>query len=873
MVKIYRHSLCYTVMRITTLLIGIQACFTAVLLAGTITDAQTINLDVQQASVKQVFVNIEKQANVTFVYNEKTIQGLDNISLKANNKPLAEVLKSISEQVPLLFKQAGAVIGVSKLDLKSQPKELIPGQRNSLDSFPPPLKISGKITNENGEPLAGVSVRLSQDKATVSDINGVFSIMVPNEKSQLIFSYVGYKTQGIIVGTQETLIIVMSLDLSNLDEVQIIAYGTTTQRLNTGNTSKVTAETIEQQPVSNPLEALEGQVAGLDIVQKNGMAGGGVTVRIRGQNSIAAGNDPLYIIDGVPYFSETPSTSNLGAVLNGSSPLNFINPSDIESIEILKDADATAIYGSRGANGVILITTKRGKVGKTNLNVNLYGGVSDVTRMMDLLNTQQYLQMRHEAFKNDGKTPGASDYDINGTWDTTRYTNWEKLMIGNTGHTEDAQLSLSGGDTNTQFLLGGGYHKETSVFPGNLADQKGSVHFNVAHTSDNKKLKINFSGSYLSDQNNLIQSDLTSTALKLAPDSPAPYDANGNLNWAGGTFQNPLSVLLLTYQMSTANLISNGVLSYQVIKGLQIKTSLGFNSIQINEQTESPASSINPAFGVTTGSASFASTSVNSWIIEPQAVYEKTLGHGKLNTLIGTTFEQSITNGQRYNGSGYTNSNLLGTISGAATITSSTPNYIQYRYDAVFARINYDWDEKYIIDLTGRRDGSSRFGPGKQFANFGALGGAWIFSNEKTIKDVLPFLSYGKLRASYGITGNDQIADYGYINTYGSTTYPYGGTSGLVPTKLLNPDYSWEINKKFELGFELGFLKDHILLTASYYNNRSSNELVGYALPSITGFTSIQYNLPATVQNTGLEFDIKTNNVNSGVFKWTTSKE
>jgi len=329
--------------------------------------------------------------------------------------------------------------------------------------------------------------------------------------------------------------------------VQVIAYGTTTRRLSTGDVSTVRAADIEKQPVSNPLLALQGRIPGLQITQASGLAGSGVKVRIQGQNSIGFGSDPLYIVDGVPFASQLlPTINNIlgesGKVNNIPSgtgnPLSFINSSDIESIDILKDADATAIYGSRGANGVILITTKKGKAGQTKVDVNIQRGYGQVTRRLDLLNTQQYLQMRREAFTNDGlaiptttTVPASDNYDLT-FWDQNKSTDWQKVLIGGTARYTDIHGSVSGGNKNITALIGAAYKKETTVFPGDFADQKGSLHVMINNVSENQKFKISLSGNYLIDNNELPGRDLTSAALSLPPNAPSLYNSDGSLNWA-----------------------------------------------------------------------------------------------------------------------------------------------------------------------------------------------------------------------------------------------------------------------------------------------------------------------------------------------------
>ena len=385
---------------------------------------------------------------------------------------------------------------------------------------------------------------------------------------------------------------------------------------------------------------------------------------------------------------------------------------------------------------------------------------------------------------------------------------------------------------------------------------------------------MSFSGTYLSDRNKLPATDPTASALTLAPNAPPLYDAAGKLNWPGG-FSNPMRFLLRNFHISTDNLVGNAVLSYEFIKGLRLKSSVGYTKIQMNEKQLYPKASFNPASGITSGNSYFGSSSAITWIAEPQLEYEKNLGGGKLTVLAGMTFQEDKKQANLLNATGFLDDALIDNLSNATTITkvsvSSDDNYYrQYKYTAFFSRIHYNWKSKYIINLTGRRDGSSRFGPASQFANFGAIGAGWIFSNENWLSK-WPVLSFGKLRASYGTTGNDQIPDYGYMSTYTSTTYPYNGGVGLYPTRLFNADYQWEVNKKLEAALELGLWKDRLFLSVTWYRNRSSNQLVGFALPGITGFSSIQANSPATVENRGFEWEVSGSPLKSGNFDWSAS--
>ncbi|MBO9573655.1 MAG: TonB-dependent receptor plug domain-containing protein, partial [Chitinophagaceae bacterium] len=483
------------------------------------------------------------------------------------------------------------------------------------DALPPP--ITGIIRDAEGNPLPGVNIVVKGTKRGVTtDANGKFSIEMGMNQT-LVISSVGFNSREIRLDNfNAPLIVVLEKSVSELDEVVINkGYYTEKEKYTVGNVGKVTAKDIEKQPVNNPLLALQGRVPGLFIEQSTGLPGTGVTVLIQGQNSILYGNDPLYVIDGVPYISQLLQT-NLSGILglsgspssrtsNTGNPLSFINPADIESIEILKDADATAIYGSRAGNGAILITTKKGKAGQTRFGFNVQQGWGNMTRRMDMMNTPQYLEMRREGKKNDNAAIYPFDYDINGFWDTTQYTDWQKVLLGGTAQYSDVQVQTSGGSVTTNFLLGGGFHRETVVFPGDFADKKGSLTFNLNHLSLKEKFRLQLSGNYLVDHNQLPNIDFTAMAVgqALPPNAPSLYNSDGSLNWApnstGSTTWlitgNPVANLYKKYTSRANNLISNLVLSYKLLRGLELKSSFGYTNLQTNETTLTPLTSYDPS--------------------------------------------------------------------------------------------------------------------------------------------------------------------------------------------------------------------------------------------------------------------------------------
>ncbi|NRF41126.1 SusC/RagA family TonB-linked outer membrane protein [Pedobacter foliorum] len=737
--------------------------------------------------------------------------------------------------------------------------------------------ITGTIYTQDRKPLAGVTIKIMDtDISATTDQNGKFSLVSKTKKGTVIFSYTGYETQSMdyIMGREDKFKIFMRELRSQLQEVEINAgYYTVKERERTGSISRISSQTIEKQPVNNPLQALQGRVPGVAITQQTGLPGGGFSVQIRGRNSITSGNDPLYIVDGVSYPSTNISFNYGGNILgnNGANPLSLLNPYDIETIEVLKDADATAIYGSRGANGVILIKTKKNRTGDSRLNAVFSQGAAAVDRRAELLNTEQYLGMRREAFKNDGLTPTTRDFDVNGTWAADSYTNWQKELIGGAAPMTNAALNLSGSSGKISYLLGGNYYREGTVYPGSFGFNRGGMHSSLDIGSPESPFRASFSTNYSRTNSILPRNDLTQF-LALAPNAPDLYDASGNLNWANKTvYINPMALMLRTNKAATDNLIANLNLSYKLWRNLELKGSFGYTTQIREELNKIPLASFAPVNNATAASrvSYFANARNNTWQAEPQLNYSTKLGSGRLEALVGLTFQENRNEMKALEASGFSSDELMENILSAANVLPYQVTYSQYRYTAIFARLNYSLGGKYFMNLTGRRDGSSRFGQDRQFANFGAIGAAWIFSEETLFKENLRFLTFGKLRASYGITGNDQIPDYGYLQLWYSGN-SYQGKATVRPNtgRVGNPDFAWETNRKLEAAVQLGFWQDKINLEVSWYRNRSSNQLIGDPLPLSTGSSTITANRPATIENSGLEIGTNFKLINKTNLTW-----
>ena len=849
--------------------------------------AQTVtgkfSLSFSNAPIENVFKEIRKQSGYSFIYTQEQLKTALPVTVNLKDVTLEAALAACFRGQPFTFIVEGKQIAVKEKEA------------NAASVATPHINISGLVRDDKGDPVSGSTVTIKRSgRATSTDGTGYFELKNVEAYDALVITGVGFQTREIAVANRTSFDITLPVLVGELDEAVVIAYGTTTKRLNTGNVGRVTSKEIENQPVSNPLSALQGRVAGLLITQSSGVPGSAFKVQIQGQQSLGArggtilvSNEPLFIIDGVPFAAGNTAANQLSSAAGnpadglGLSPLNLINPADIESIEVLKDADATAIYGSRGANGVILITTKKGKSGQVHFSGNVYTGYSRVTKTTKMLNTQQYVEMRREGITNDGAT-------LNGTagspgfapdllfWDTTKYTDWRKEFIGGTARTTDAQGAFSGGNANTQFLIGGGYHRETTVYPGDMKDNRGSARFNLNHSSTNRKLTITLSGSYAVDVNRLNSMDLTNY-INIPPNLPGFIDNQGNFKWEHNTVRyssigvgNPMAEIAKAYRADSKSLLSNLGLGYQIARGLVVRTSVGYNNLSVDEVKLVPKSAGNPAV-VTTGSSQFGNRTLTSWIIEPQVEYNRILNKSRVNILAGTTFQNIVGRSQFLSGTGYTNDQLLQSIAAAATVRGSNDNS-QYRYTAVFGRVTYNIANTYLINLSGRRDGSSRFGSGHQFANFGAAGLAWIFTEHAWMKTFFPALNFGKIKLSYGLTGNDQIGDYRFLPAWTTSTDTYQGASALVPARLANPDYSWERNRKLQGGLELGLFKERIFFSVMYYRNRSDNQLVSYPLPIQTGFSNLgAKNIPALIENKGWEFVLNVRAIRHKYFSWTTS--
>ena len=735
-------------------------------------------------------------------------------------------------------------------------------------------KVSGVVVDDDNLPMPGVNIYNTKTKQTItSGDKGEFSINVSDFPVTLNFTMVGYAKQDLTFNKTIADLKVKLVADNKLNEVIVVGYGTTTRLKNTGSVAKVSGETLVQQPISNPVLGMQGRVAGVYMTTASGDLGANVNVAIRGTNTIASSSRPLYIIDGVPMPSTGINNSAYGGATGPHSPFMNVNSADIESMEVLKDADATAIYGSRGANGVVLITTKKGKSGSTKINVDFYKGYQNAVNKLNLLNTQEYIQMRKDAFAADGVTMTQTNaYDVL-LWGDQRYTDMQDLIFGKTADVTDAQFSIQGGNQNTQFIFGVGYRDDNGVLMGKNNQRRGSARLNINHTSSNNKFTLNSTINYSSTKMISIGTGGFDFSW-IAPNMPLVNETTG-LPYFYGTASNAQSPLKFTYsdtELSNFNFIGAATLGYRILPNLQVKLDASFTRLDYRGVEKYRAGYLNPNANLDYKNfATFGNDYQHTYNIEPQLNYNTKIGKGKLTALLGGTFQQTVAGGQVVQGRNFSSELLMGALAAAGTIPSYSTTYSQYKFNSVFGRLTYDFDNKYVLNGTFRRDGSSRFGPSKQFGNFWAIGGAWIASNENFIRDNFKFISLAKLRSSYGLTGNDGVGNYQFMETFAATSEQYNYNSGLYANRLGNPNFGWETNKKFEIAAELNFFNNRITTTTAFFSNISGNQLVSYPIAGQTGWTSYVANLDAKIQNRGFEFETTTTNINGKDFKWRTS--
>jgi len=718
--------------------------------------------------------------------------------------------------------------------------------------------VSGIVTDENGEALVGVTVTIQGSTAgTATDLDGSFSLQAPAD-AILEVSYIGYETKAIPVNGQSTINVALGVDSEVMDEVVIIGYGSVQKSDVTGSVSSVKAEEIQAFPVLNAGQALQGRAAGVSVqTQNGGEPGADISIRVRGTSSLNASSDPLVVVDGF-----------VGAA--------FPQQNDIESIEILKDASATAIYGSRGSGGVILVTTKKGKPGKAVVEVNSTYSSQETNNRLDLLDANGFAQYQNMIRANAGDAPYAQG---------SENTDWQE-EIYQVGNTQNHQLSVSGGGDNVNYYISGTYFDQEGIVI-NSDFQKIQFLANV-DAKVNERLKIGLNSvASRSEQNGVsTQStgrdaigsvngggdDVVALAFRFAPDV-GRFNADGNFsqNTVGDDIENPWAVATqITNQTKTDNSRTNMYADLQIVKGLSFKSTLGYRTQNSTEGYFKPQT-----FVLSAGGAFLESVKRTRFLNENYLTYTTPIGRGSITAIAGHSYQKNTTEGFEAGArelltdvfSWY---NLEAGQIDARTIDS---RFSESEIESVFGRVNMDWDDKYLITATVRRDGASNFAANNKYALFPSLALGWKVSNESFLRDNNT-LSLLKLRASYGLTGNQAIGPYQSLATYRvQPPAEVDGAFGVDLAREDNPDLKWETSYQTNVGMDVGLLENRISFSVDYYNidtedllavDRASNFYLG------TTDLDVLRNVGA-INNSGIELSITSVNVNKGDFKWSTN--
>lgn len=866
---------------------------------------QEINIKNSPLSLKQVFDEIREQTGFKVLANQNLFSEVPQVRVPTERMSLLDFLEALSKTAPLQFsvheKNVTFTYTATKRKAVENSSFVIP-KRQENDT------VKGMLLNNSYQPIVGASISVvGKLKGTTSNNKGEFQLLVKDGES-IDITMMGLESARLVrrggavqlvrkerkdsldvTKVQEAVLLnslkgamalLLPLSTSSLDEVQVIAYGRQSRRYSTGNVVMIGAEEIEKQPVMNPLLALQGRVAGLIIQPTSTHSSAPIKVELRGKKSLNpnALTEPLYIVDGVPInvlaaprtwsYSQgvSPGLIQDGmSMTDGQSPLFHINPKDIESISVLKDGDATAIYGSRAANGVILITTKKGQVGEPRLNVNITHGSITVSKFPRLLSLHQYLEVRREALVNDGIIPTPENAPDLTVWDSSRSEDWMR-RLSNEGYQSELSLGINGGDQRTTYRLNGNFTKNKDLYNYKGGNQIGNISLDLMNNAYNNRLTTNLSVKYSKSKTDAIVA-FQDEALQ-APNAPAVFDDSGNLNFSEWNhlglpgYEHPFGYLLRPNIINTDNLMASLNFNVNILKGLDLELLTSYNDSKAKSNILNPHASRDPQ-SYPLSLSFFNKTDVKGVMIEPKISYRTYFLGGNLNTLLGTSYQASSTDVETLGGY-FESDDMMHSINNAF-LKDITTQFSEYRYASVFVRLNYQWQNRYILNLNGRRDGSSRFAPGKQFGLFGSVGLAWLMSEEKWLQNRLPiWVTLIKLRGSHALTGTDNVGDYRYLSLYSTTGHnnytpfhPYDGMQPYVPNGPFDMQYRWESSKSSEIALDLGFLDDRINFNTALSEIRSGSQLTDIPIPVYTGFSSVTTNWAADIQNKTLEFTLQ----------------
>ncbi|WP_436517511.1 SusC/RagA family TonB-linked outer membrane protein [Ekhidna sp. To15] len=728
--------------------------------------------------------------------------------------------------------------------------------------------VSGKITDDTGESLPGVNVVIKGTTTGVTtDLDGNFRISV-DDGATLIFSYVGFETQEIEVGARTTIDVTLG-GATELQEVVVVGYGTTLKTELTSAIASVGKEDIERLPNVSPEQSLQGLASGVFVQSQGGQPGGAVTVRVRGQTSVNAGAQPLYVVDGVVISNGDLTQNAIGG--EDQNVLATLNPQDIESIQVLKDAASTAIYGARAANGVVLITTKRGTSGKAKIDFRAWTGVAQPLALVEKLSGPEQIAIEREGYLNDSPWLSPNDPSVSNEtlgWDGVT----DSDLIGaifRDAVVREYNISASGGNEALRYFVSGGYRDEEGVMLGSNFERI-STRLNVDYNASDD-LTIGTSLSFASNKQNLVESGNnifgTYGAAILAPNYRPIYDSETGefVDTFPGFNTNPVRAALQQKLVTTTNkFLGNWNFTYKLpVEGLAFRTDLSYDWNYVREDQYQPETTAQGRGSQ--GFGNYSTLDQGTYNIEPTLRFSRTFGGShKITAVAGMTWQNRRTTQGFVSATGFARGSLA-YIRSAAVFTNGDSFRLDQSFMSGFGRVNYAYDEKYLASISFRRDGSSQFGPDNKFGNFYAFSVGWNFSEEDFFN--LDVITFGKIRASYGVTGNDQIGNFQYVGTF-SGGASYLDQPGLTPSRLENPQLNWEETTMTDVGLELAMFNNRLNMNAGVFRQETNGLLFNNQVPWTTGFASFQDNVGVVV-NEGIELDLNGVILDLNGFQWT----
>ncbi len=734
--------------------------------------------------------------------------------------------------------------------------------------------ISGKVTSAQGDPLEGVTVTVkSTTQATTTDKSGSYSIVTNTARPVLIFTYVNYESKEVAVNNRSEVSVSLAAKADVLGEVVVVGYGTQKKTDLTGAIASLSEDDFNQGVSSSPDQLIKGKVSGVQVVQNSAEPGGGISISIRGASSINAGTGPLYVIDGLPIDNSpvvTGTGQNYVTTPTPPNPLSSINPDDIASIQILKDASATAIYGSRGANGVILVTTKKGSKGKQSVNYSGYVGVQNISKYLDILNAQEYMTVLNGIIQDGG---GSVSEKVTGIQDGG--TDWQKALTNSNAIVQNHGLSFTGGNDKTTYLVSLNYYDEQGVIISS-AFKRYSARLNLT-SQVSEKFDIGLHLATIYNQHDFVPVGFGFNEISGAMYAAYNFDPALSIKDSAGKYQrSPFITIENPIALARGkNSFSNGYRTFGTIYGnykifpdLTAKLNIGgdINTEQRNVYIDKTTLNGVAANGV----ASIINGQQGNYVVEGTMTYDKTFAIHHITALGGITTQKFVSAGNSSNASGFPSDALSTNNLGSGSQTTynvgsfkSVNTLLSY-----LGRVNYSLNDRYLVTASFRADGSSRFGANNKFGYFPSVAVGWRITQEDFMKNI-PSVSNLKLRASWGQTGNQEIGNYQSISTFASGpngVFNQQQTSTQEPARLANPNLKWETTTQSDVGVDFSVIGNRISGSIDYYQKKTFDMLVNLPVPTSTGFNFILSNV-GSIRNTGWEFAINSENV-KGNFEW-----